>query len=216
MQAIPTNYKSIKFRSRMEARFASMMDTVRVRWEYEREAYMLDGKPYLPDFWLPESRTIVEIKGVLDAEAIEKADRLARKLNGIPPRLSFGLDDEDAALEKRVSTGVVVLDTLALDEHGRLCGYFAPFAWGQHLAWLLNDGNFRADSWNSMLTRERDCSLRRCSLCMAAFWLPEHGCWACSACGKRIGRSSHANDLDLRAASVAATKETRWAASPRT
>lgn len=45
-----------RFRSRLEARWAVFLTTLEVRWEYEREGYVTDAGPYLPDFWLPEVR----------------------------------------------------------------------------------------------------------------------------------------------------------------
>jgi len=38
------------------------MDAMGVSYEYEREAYDLDGLFYLPDFWLPQMRAHLEIK----------------------------------------------------------------------------------------------------------------------------------------------------------
>jgi hypothetical protein len=63
IKAIQTEYKDYRFRSRLEARWAIFFDLVGIRWEYEIEGFWLDGKTkYLPDFWLPQSSTLVEIK----------------------------------------------------------------------------------------------------------------------------------------------------------
>lgn len=62
VQVIPTEYHNTQLRSRLEARWAVCFDTLGIRWEYEPEAFG-DGKQgYLPDFWLPEQKTYVEIK----------------------------------------------------------------------------------------------------------------------------------------------------------
>jgi hypothetical protein len=50
-------------RSRLEARWGVFFDTLGIPWEYEKEGYILEGTPYLPDFWLPEQDMFVEIKG---------------------------------------------------------------------------------------------------------------------------------------------------------
>lgn len=43
-----------------------------MRWEYEKEGYRLsNGEWYLPDFWLPELRTWVEVKGEMIASAFD-------------------------------------------------------------------------------------------------------------------------------------------------
>ena len=55
-KALPTRYKGCHFRSRLEARWAAFLDSLEVRWEYEKEGYDLgNGVRYLPDFWLPLS-----------------------------------------------------------------------------------------------------------------------------------------------------------------
>lgn len=53
MEAIQTWYKGIKFRSRLEARWAVLFDTIDAEWEYEPEGFKSsDGTCYLPDFVL--------------------------------------------------------------------------------------------------------------------------------------------------------------------
>lgn len=63
IKAIETRYAGCRFRSRLEARWAVFFDTIGIKWEYEREGVVLPSGPYLPDFWLPEFRAWVEIKG---------------------------------------------------------------------------------------------------------------------------------------------------------
>lgn len=78
--AIPTRYAGCHFRSRLEARWAVFFDCLGITWEYEPQGFeatwrldpCLHGAPlrYLPDFWLPDLRTFVEVKGSLtDTEA---------------------------------------------------------------------------------------------------------------------------------------------------
>ena len=63
-QAIETRYKGYRFRSRLEARWAVFLDALGVRYDYEKEGFDLDDAGYyLPDFWLPDLRLWVEIKG---------------------------------------------------------------------------------------------------------------------------------------------------------
>lgn len=52
MSAIPTLYRGIKFRSRLEARWATFLDAIDVEWQYEPQGYTAGGVAYLPDFWL--------------------------------------------------------------------------------------------------------------------------------------------------------------------
>ena len=80
IQAIETHYNGYRFRSRLEARWAVFFDALGVRYEYEKEGFRLPAQRYrtygregselffperwyLPDFWLPDLRYWVEIKG---------------------------------------------------------------------------------------------------------------------------------------------------------
>jgi hypothetical protein len=63
MKAIETIYNGFRFRSRLEARWAVFFDALGVKHEYEREGYKLPSGHYLPDFWLPNYKCWVEIKG---------------------------------------------------------------------------------------------------------------------------------------------------------
>jgi hypothetical protein len=49
---LETFYKGYRFRSRLEARWAVFFDALCIDWEYEPEAFDLDGVGYLPDFRL--------------------------------------------------------------------------------------------------------------------------------------------------------------------
>ncbi len=63
IKAIETKYKGYRFRSRLEARWAVMLDSLGIKWEYEPEGYVIDDKTwYLPDFYLPDCDTWLEIK----------------------------------------------------------------------------------------------------------------------------------------------------------
>jgi hypothetical protein len=51
IQALPSKYRGITFRSRMEARWAYYFDLLGCSWDYEPEAFPLPQGNYLPDFW---------------------------------------------------------------------------------------------------------------------------------------------------------------------
>lgn len=62
LKPIETCYRGNLYRSRLEARFAVLFDTLGLRYQYEREGYDLgDGLYYLPDFDL--GTWFAEIKG---------------------------------------------------------------------------------------------------------------------------------------------------------
>lgn len=102
--AIPTDYHGHKFRSKLEAKWAFVLDRLGVVWEYEPEARQTEFGGYLPDFYLPmvKAGTWLEIKP-LDAHGLE--DRrwvefvLQRKqslvaLFGLPDPFTDGTEKE--------------------------------------------------------------------------------------------------------------------------
>jgi hypothetical protein len=67
LRAIETAYAGCRFRSRLEARWAVVFDELGYDWQYEPEGFEREwcGETirYLPDFYLPEFGTWVEVKG---------------------------------------------------------------------------------------------------------------------------------------------------------
>lgn len=62
-KAIQTSFKGYRFRSRLEARYAVLFDALGLKWEYEIEGFDLGLSGwYLPDFWIPDWKSFVEIK----------------------------------------------------------------------------------------------------------------------------------------------------------
>ena len=62
IKPIETRYKGYRFRSRLEARWAVFFDAAHIKWIYESQGFVIGGKPYLPDFHLPEFGYF-EVKG---------------------------------------------------------------------------------------------------------------------------------------------------------
>jgi len=92
--AIETRYKGHRFRSRLEARWAIYFDAEGIRWEYEKEGYVLNnGKKYLPDFWLPDVKMFAEVKPEpFTREEIDKCERLpfpCLLLDGLPRKVVY-------------------------------------------------------------------------------------------------------------------------------
>ena len=95
IQAIQTEYKGYKFRSRLEARWAVFFDALDVRWEYEKEGYEFDdGTKYLPDFWLPKFELFIEVKGMDPSENELHKVKLLREQSGHDVALVIGIPPE--------------------------------------------------------------------------------------------------------------------------
>jgi len=73
MNAIPTRYNGVQFRSRLEARWAAMFDLLQWKWEYE--PIDLDG--YIPDFLVTFhdqlSSFLVEVKPLIWTRPLSRA-----------------------------------------------------------------------------------------------------------------------------------------------
>lgn len=79
-RAIPTNYAGYRMRSRLEGRWGVFLDSVGRKYSYETQGYRLPtGKLYLPDFYLPELKTWVEVKGDMGAEDENKILEFVRE-----------------------------------------------------------------------------------------------------------------------------------------
>jgi len=64
--SIPTIYKGIQMRSKLETRIAFMLDKMNLKWSYEPKVFLLSsGIHYKPDFYLTELDTWIEAKGVI-------------------------------------------------------------------------------------------------------------------------------------------------------
>lgn len=72
LKAIETKYNGYRFRSRLEARWAVFFDSVGIKYRYETEGYNLNGIYYLPDFYLPDLKIFVEVKGSMTDEDLKK------------------------------------------------------------------------------------------------------------------------------------------------
>ena len=73
MEAIQTVYNGYKFRSRLEARYAVMFDSMGLTWSYEPEGFILfDGTWYLPDFYIKEIDSYIEVKPYYEKDTHSK------------------------------------------------------------------------------------------------------------------------------------------------
>jgi len=74
-RGIPTEYRGFRMRSRTEANVARIMDDANILWQYEPRRFNLGCCIYIPDFWLPEEKMFVEVKGWMDSRSEHKINR---------------------------------------------------------------------------------------------------------------------------------------------
>ncbi len=81
--SISARYDGHDFRSRLEARYAIFFRWVNIPYEYEpRVVHLRPGLNYLPDFWLPDQRMWLEVKGPSPNQAEMEKGRLLHKVTG--------------------------------------------------------------------------------------------------------------------------------------
>ncbi len=94
IKAIETHYNGFRFRSRVEARWAVFFDAANIQYEYELEGFDIEGTRYLPDFYLPEYRRWVEIKGkLLTVQEMKKCEEFC-----------YGIGEDDVKFSILIGT----------------------------------------------------------------------------------------------------------------
>jgi hypothetical protein len=63
IQAQPTVYRGIRFRSKTEARWAVFFDNLDITWVYEPTRQQISSGTYHVDFYIPDWDVYVEVKG---------------------------------------------------------------------------------------------------------------------------------------------------------
>jgi hypothetical protein len=82
IRVIPTDYAGTHFRSRTEARFAAWCDKHGLEWFYEPEGFAMNGVHYLPDFYIPSGKWVVEIKPPMFLHECHKIDAMRIAMPG--------------------------------------------------------------------------------------------------------------------------------------
>ena len=123
IKAIETRYKGYRFRSRLEARWAVFFDALGVEYRYEPEGFEKpkgDGSVLrcLPDFYLPQSKTWVEVKGCLTIDSVVKLGEFLDY--GCP---LDGFSDSDVGIDHQLfrlkyTSGLLVLGDIPEPRHG--------------------------------------------------------------------------------------------------
>jgi hypothetical protein len=85
IQAIPTTFRGIKYRSILEANWAQWLRERGFNAQYEKRKFKLErGIWYLPDFYIPEIKTFIEVKG--NMERVHKPYQLTQQLKRECPK----------------------------------------------------------------------------------------------------------------------------------
>jgi len=170
IKAIPTKYRGVKFKSKLEASWAKWLDTKSIIWSYESEGASVNNEWYLPDFWLPEIRTILEVKGMI--QGIKKAKRFYNALQR--ENIEYELNH--------------------LSEKEKNSSYRTNHQWAKNYAWgtphkLFILGGSPVPSFYTVDSNmEGGYNLVQCRQCGKTSLTLEYGSWGCRACGNHEGK----------------------------
>ena len=163
--SIPSQYKGIRMRSKLEVWYAQFFDQHRIQWAYEPQGFDLSGIKYLPDFHLPEIKTILEVKGVMESYDAAKLGALAPvaakhgmlTIIGWPaPPARFQLCHPTPEMEAKAQIDPT---------------YTAVCAWEFNPDDDIND----------------DAALVRCATCQRWYFIDTSMSWQCISCGAYDG-----------------------------
>lgn len=115
--AIETEYRGYRFRSRLEARVAAMLDFIGWEWEYEPEGFELASGRYLPDF------ALIKPQESLNPDCRVGERMLWIEVKGAPPTQKDLARAHDLAAATRTPVAFIV----GMPRHLRLSGYMS---WG--------------------------------------------------------------------------------------
>ena len=159
IQAIPTTYNGINFRSRLEAKWARFFDMAEWRWEYEPE----DFGGYIPDFvLLGHTKIYVEVKPTYSSEEVRHKCSKAATLSDAVGRVlclgaTIGYREDQITSNQCYGSGFVL-----------------GFAFG-------DDFDKQWDSSGSDLFA---AEMIICEQCNSLSWFLPQGAWDCFVCGE--------------------------------
>lgn len=77
--AIPTKFRGIMYRSRLEANVAQFLTDLGTTFEYETQSFLVNGDHYAPDFYLPQIDRFVEARGYLTEDSEATLEEFAKQ-----------------------------------------------------------------------------------------------------------------------------------------
>jgi hypothetical protein len=184
MRAYSTVYKGIRFRSRLEAKWAWMFDQFGWPWEYE--PFELNN--YIPDFIIPfkfGGDMLIEVKPIVNHERESYSAAIAK----IEQSGWFSGKNPDGA----VSGSVTILGASI---------WVHPWK-GHHIVGLQFDDTSWLNEWT-------DSFVLRCRDCQKVFPYPSHGERSCRWCGSDDKHYMWSDHFDVGSYWIGAKNHFQW------
>ena len=165
IRAIQTFFDGFRFRSRTEARFATMWKALGWHYQYEMEGFALEKGPFLPDFYLTDCAVFFEVKGVMPSDHEVGLCTSLADAHDCTVFLAVGQPEHDAAVYRFPPHEGYLISTLRTElgslgaspdeiERAVLCARSAQFEHGQKPVTCTDPG------WSTCETRDEHRNLQ--------------------------------------------------------
>lgn len=169
LRAIPTIYKGVRLKSRLEGDVAFLIDNLGYEWLYEPQSYLLEnGIHYLPDFYLPKLKLFIECRGY-------ETDKGEAQISGFAKMIADGKIGQDLIKQPKIPQGVC-------NEH---IDYFVIGP---------DKCTFYECTVRYGVSKNEDVTLCECKKCKRWFFVGTIGSYQCRNCGEWDG-DNHISDM---------------------
>lgn len=182
LKTLPCKYKEIEYRSKTEARVAEeVFDRHQIKFLYETETYNFDGELYSPDFYLPEIKTFIEVKGATDSD-LSKPQKLLKTLQDDYEKDKKNYEEID--MDPLHPMYQECVDSL------KSIGYVS-WDWDQPfmVIAIFSDGTFKSVDEKG---NDTDVFFTKCAECNSWQFMHNSAWYACRKCGNH-DEHHHAN-----------------------
>lgn len=176
IRAIPTVYKGILLKSRLEGDIAYLVDNLGYKWRYEPQSYKLEnGFDYLPDFYLPELKLFIECRGY-------ESDKGEAQVTGFAKMIARGEVGPDLIRRPQIPNG---------------CEFAYSDIYNNYLDYLVigpNNCTFYECTARYGVETSEDVAMCECDTCGRWYFVGTSGSYQCRNCGRWDG-NHHFKDM---------------------
>jgi hypothetical protein len=176
LKAIPTVFKGIRLKSRLEGDIAFLINSMGYQWQYEPQSYLLEnGTHYLPDFYVPELKLFIEGRGY-------ESDKGESQINGFA---------------KMIAQGEIGPDLVDRQQIPHDCGFAYSDIYNEYLDYLVigpDKCTFYECTARFGINKSDDVALCECDKCRRWFFAGMSGSYQCRYCGRWDG-DHHFTDM---------------------
>lgn len=163
-------YNGHLFRSVLEADYAMTFDALGIQWQYEPMTFRFPELKYRPDFFLPQSRQWVEVKGVFQPTDCRKILVFTNHQKARP---------HTATDDPCTNAWCPDIPIVTCTPGGQFIGYIRP-----NHPYRVSD---RGDFFEFLRKQSRVVELYQCGVCLGWWFCDPDASWRCQCCGAYDG-----------------------------